>query len=83
MSEDNPANTYKQIIKELSSYDKKLNEKKEIIFFNKSDLFNEKQIKDKLNNFRKRIKKKFEVISVFSNKDIQKTKKILIKYASK
>ncbi len=83
LSEDNPANTYKQIIKELSSYDKKLNEKKEIIFFNKSDLFNEKQIKDKLNNFRKRIKKKFEVISVFSNKDIQKTKKILIKYASK
>ena len=45
LSEDNPANTYKQIIKELSSYDKKLNEKKEIIFFNKSDLFNEKQIK--------------------------------------
>ncbi len=83
LSEDNPINTYKQIIKELSSYDKKLNEKKEIIFFNKSDLFNKQQIKDKLNNFRKRIKKKFEVISVFSNKDIQKTKKMLIKYASK
>ena len=32
LSEDNPANTYKQIIKELSSYDKKLNEKKKLSF---------------------------------------------------
>ena len=33
-------------------------------------------------NLKKKIKKKYEVISVFSKKDIIKIKKLLIKYAS-
>ena len=37
LSEDNLVKSYRQITKELSSYDKKLSEKKEIIFFNKID----------------------------------------------
>ncbi len=82
LSENNLEKTYKEIIKELSSYDKKLSEKKEIIFFNKSDLFDNDEIKKKLENFKKKINSKYEIISVFSSKDIQKTKKILIKYAS-
>jgi GTP-binding protein len=82
LSENNLESTYKQINKELSSYDKKLSEKKEIIFFNKSDLFDNDEIKKKLENFKKKINSKYEIISVFSSKDIQKTKKILIKYAS-
>ena len=82
LSEDNLVKTYKQIIKELSSYDKKLKEKKEIIFFNKSDLFRNDEINKKLSNFKNMIKTKYEIISVFSNKDIQKIKKLLVKYAS-
>ena len=82
LSEDNLVKTYKQIIKELSSYDKKLGEKKEIIFFNKSDLFRNDEINKKLSNFKNMIKTKYEIISVFSNKDIKKIKKILVKYAS-
>ena len=82
LSEDNLVKTYKQIIKELSSYDKKLREKKEIIFFNKSDLFRNDEINKKLSNFKNMIKTKYEIISVFSNKDIKKIKKILVKYAS-
>ena len=82
LSEDNLVKTYKQIIKELSSYDKKLGEKKEIIFFNKSDLFKNDEINKKLSNFKNMIKTKYEIISVFSNKDIKKIKKILVKYAS-
>jgi len=82
LSENDLEKTYKEIIKELSSYDKKLSKKKEIIFFNKSDLFDNDEIKKKLENFKKKINAKYEIISVFSSKDIQKTKKLLIKYAS-
>ena len=82
LSEENLVETYKQIIKELSSYDKKLGEKKEIIFFNKSDLFEKEDIKRKLDDFKENVKTKYEVISVFSNQDIKKIKKILVKYAS-
>jgi GTP-binding protein len=82
LSENNLEKTYKEITKELSSYDKKLSKKKEIIFFNKSDLFDNDEIKKKLENFKKKINSKYEIISVFSSKDIQKTKKLLIKYAN-
>ena len=82
LSEDNLVKSYKQIINELSSYDKKITEKKEIIFFNKSDLFDSKDIKKKLYNFEKQIKTNYEIISVFSQKDILKIKRILIKYAN-
>ena len=83
ISENNLVSTYKQIIKEISSYDKKLGEKKEIIFFNKSDLLSDTDVKKKLNEFKNKIKSKYEVISVFSKKDIQNTKITLMKYASR
>ncbi len=82
LSEENLVATYKQITKELSSYDKKLNTKKEIIFFNKSDLYESDEIKKKLSEFKRKIKIKYEIISVFSNKDLLKIRKILIKYAN-
>ena len=82
LSENNLEKTYTEITKELSSYDKKLSKKKEIIFFNKSDLFDNDEIKKKLENFKKKINAKYEIISVFSSKDIQKAKKLLIKYAN-
>jgi hypothetical protein len=44
-------------------------------------LVDEKEINKKLNEFKKIIKSKYEIVSVFSNKDIQKIKKILIKNA--
>ena len=74
LSENNLEKTYKEITKELSSYDKKLSKKKEIILFNKSDLFDNDEIKKKIKNFKKKINAKYEIISVFSSKDIQKTK---------
>jgi GTP-binding protein len=73
---------YNKIKQELDAYDKNLSKKKEIIFFNKSDLLEKNDISEKLEVFKKKIKTKFEVISVFSNKDIQKIKKILIKNAN-
>jgi GTPase len=82
LTEDDLVNSYKKIKLELKTYDKKLNEKEEIIFFNKSDLLENEDIKNKLSKFKKKIKSKYEVISVFSNKDIQKVKKLLVKNAT-
>ncbi len=82
LSEIDLVNTYKQIKMELSSFDKSLIAKKEIILFNKSDLFSDEDVKKKLTEFKKKIHSKYEVISVFSNKEIQKIKKILIKYVN-
>ena len=78
LTEENLVDIYKKIKLELSAYDKSLIKKKEIIFFNKSDLLNKEDIDKKLKEFKNKIKKKYEIISVFSNKDIQKIKKILI-----
>ena len=82
LSEDDLLNSYKKIKSELSNYDKDLLKKKEIIFFNKSDLLDDNKINEKLKEFKKKIKTKYEVVSVYSNKDIQKIKKLLIKYAN-
>jgi len=82
LSEDDLLNTYKKIKLELSNYDKSLTRKKEIIFFNKSDLLQDHEVSEKLKEFKKKVKTKYEIVSVYSNKDIQKIKKILIKYAN-
>ena len=82
LSEDDLLNSYKKIKSELSNYDKDLIKKKEIIFFNKSDLLDKNEINEKLKEFKKKIKTKYEIVSVYSSKDIQKIKKILIKYAN-
>ena len=81
LSEDDLLNSYKKIKSELSNYDKDLIKKREIIFFNKSDLLDDNEINEKLKEFKKKIKTKYEVVSVYSNKDLQKIKKLLIKYA--
>jgi GTP-binding protein len=81
ISEEDLISVYKKIKFELSTYDKNLIKKKEIIFFNKSDLLGEEKINKKINEFKKKVKSKYEIISVFSNKDIQKIKKIIIKNA--
>ena len=81
ISEDDLISVYKKIKFELSTYDKNLANKKEIIFFNKSDLLDEKEISKKLSEFKRKVKAKYEIVSVFSNEDIKKIKKILIKNA--
>jgi GTP-binding protein len=79
LSDDNLLDNYLKIRNELSEYDGILEKKKELIFFNKSDLLEENEIEKKLKKFKKSINKKFEVISIFSKKDLLKTKKILLK----
>tara|TARA_B100001093_G_scaffold504194_1_gene559654 strand:- start:9501 stop:10487 length:987 start_codon:yes stop_codon:yes gene_type:complete len=83
LSEENLIDNYVKIRNELSKYNNLIYKKKEIIFFNKSDLLDKKDIDKKLKVFKNKIKKSFEVISIFSKKDLLKTKKILLKNAYK
>ena len=82
LSEENLVNVYENIKFELLAYDKNLGKKKEIIFFNKSDLLTKIEINKKIKEFNKKMKKKNEVISIFVKADIEKIKKILIKNVS-
>ncbi len=78
VSENNLAENYLKIRSELKSYDPSITKKKEIIYFNKSDLIEKKILKEKLDLFSSKIKKKYKTISVFKKDDIQTIKKILV-----
>jgi len=78
VTENNLAENYQQIRSELKSYDLLLSKKKEIIYFNKSDLVEKNVLKEKLDHFSSKIKKKYKVISVFKKDDIQTIKKALV-----
>ncbi len=79
LSEEKLEENYLNIRNELTKYDKILSKKKEIIVFNKSDLFEKKEIDEKLKIFKKKIKKKFEIISIVADKNLTNLRKILLK----
>ena len=83
VSEDDLVKNYLQIRKELEKYDEDLAKKKEIIVFNKSDLLEEKDIKNKLKTFKNKTKKKFEIISVVADNNLTNLRKILLKNVHK
>ena len=83
LSEEKLEESYLKVRNELSKYDKILTKKKEIIVFNKSDLFKKKEIEEKLKSFKNKIKKKFEVISVVSDKNLINLRKVLLKNVHK
>ena len=83
LSEEKLAECYLKVRNELSKYDKILTKKKEIIVFNKSDLLGKKEIEKKLKIFKIKIKKKYEIISVATDKNLTNLRKILLKNAAK
>ena len=70
---------YLKIRTELSKYSKNLLKKKEIIVFNKIDIININEIEEKINNFKKKIKKNIYKISVIQNKGLITIRKLLVK----
>ena len=82
LTEENLFENYKKIRFELGAYDKKLLKKKEVIFFNKSDLLEKEEIEHKLRIFKSKIKKTYKIISVFNDSDIKIIKKQLLSYAN-
>ena len=78
IKESSLVENYLKIRSELKSYDISLSKKKEIIYFNKSDLLEKNELEEKLYIFRSKIKKKYKIISVFKKDDIQTIKKELV-----
>ena len=83
LSEKNLFDNYQKIRNELKSYDLSLYKKKEIIIFNKSDLIKEDDLEKKISRFKQKIKRKYEIISLFKKDDIQIVKKTLINNVNK
>ena len=69
---------YLKIRKELAKYSDNLLKKREIIIFNKIDVIKTEEINEKINYFKKKIKKNIYQISVIQNKGLSNLKKILI-----
>ena len=82
VSEEDLVGNYNKIRSELLAYDKNLYKKKEIIVFNKSDIIQKDQLKNKLKKFKNRIKNRYNLISTYNKTDLDGLKKSLIKYAS-
>ena len=83
LTEDDLAENYKKIRSELKNYNVELFKKKEIIFFNKSDLIEKKDLDKKMSKFKDKINSKYKIISIFKKDDIQTIKKALIANVNK
>ena len=81
ITENNILENYLKIRKELSKYSNDLLKKKEIIVFNKIDIINTNKINEKINFFKKKIKKNIYKISVAQNNGLSTLKKLLISNA--
>ena len=79
ITDENLVENYKKVRLELTAYDKSLSKKKEMIFFNKTDLIDKIEVNKKINNFKNKIKKSCQAISLFTKQDINMIKKSLIK----
>ena len=77
ISEEDLIGVYKKIKFELSTYDKELIKKKEIIFFNKSDLLNSEEINKKLSEFKKKLNVIMKLSQYFQIEILKKLKNYL------
>jgi len=73
---DDPTKDYQIIRNELGVYNKKLLEKPEYIFLTKTDLFDKKEIAQKVNQLKK-INKKIIPISIIDDESVKKVEVIL------
>ena len=74
--------SYNQVKNELKRYSPDLLKKKELIVLNKVDLVNEKQTKEIISQFSKRIKREILTLSTLEKNSVLKIKLKLISYAS-
>ena len=82
ITEKNIENLYKQVRNELGKYSKDLLKKDELIVFNKIDLIDKNQLKEKKDKFSKKTKNEVLAISTFDKASVAKIKSKLIKYVS-
>ena len=78
IANENILEDYFKIRKELSKYSKNLIKKKEIIVFNKIDLMSNSEIDNKINLFKKKIKKNIYKVSTVQKKGITDIKRLMV-----
>ena len=83
VSENDLLLSYKQIRNELKKYSKDLLKKKEIVVFNKIDLIENNELKEKIKLFEGKMKKKVNILSNIDKKLISKLKSNLLRYVFK
>ena len=74
--------SYDQVKTELKNYSTKLSKKKQLIVLNKTDLVDEKKVKDIVKNFSKKTKSEVITLSTLKKKTLSKIKAKLISYVS-
>ena len=82
VSEEDLSNCYRQVREELRKYSKDLLKKKELIVFNKIDLVDKKILKEKIDKFKKKNRKKVFTLSTINKLSVSQIKSKLISYAS-
>ena len=82
VSENNLINSYLQVRDEMGKYSSELLKKQEIIVFNKIDLIDENEIKEKIKDFEKIIKKSAFTTSTLDKKSVSDIKSTLLNYVS-
>jgi len=83
VSENDLILSYRQIRNELKKYSNDLLKKKEIIVFNKVDLIEDNELREKIKLFEGKIKKKINILSNVDKKLISKLKSSLLGYVFK
>ena len=82
ISEEDLHKSYKQVRRELEKYSSDLLNKREIIVLNKVDLLDKKEIEEKYEKFKNKVKKKIYLMSTLDKKTISVIKSILLNYVS-
>ena len=82
ITKDDIEESYNQVKTELKNYSSKLSKKKELIVLNKTDLIDQKKIKEIVNNFSKSTRSEVITMSTFEKKAVSKIKAKLISYVS-
>ena len=82
VSEEDLSNCYRQVREELRKYSKELLKKKELIVFNKIDLVDKKILKEKIDKFTKKNRKKVFTLTTINKLSVSQIKSKLINYAS-
>jgi len=82
ITKDDIEESYNQVKTELKNYSSKLSKKKELIVLNKTDLIDQKKVKEIINDFSKSTRSEVITMSTFEKKAVSKIKAKLISYVS-
>ena len=82
ITKDDIEESYNQVKTELKNYSSKLSKKKELIVLNKTDLIDQKKVKEIVNNFSKSTRSEVITMSTFEKRAVSKIKAKLIFYVS-